>query len=126
MEKTNKTKPQTGQKINTQSDKKAKTISSWEYYGKTEKPHFQNYKDWVKKCLELENENNPRFYLCERCEGIYVNYLPLNDCKGKKGGRTCGNDDQEQFKEITGEMRKFLLDGGSIKKIIRGYSYTFS
>lgn len=105
----------------------APETKSWEDYGKTEKPHFSDYKDWLAKWEELahENINERRIYLCECCEGIYVNHLPMGACQGTKDGKVCGNDDMEQFKEITGEMRQFLLGGGSIKKIL-SYSYTFS
>jgi hypothetical protein len=107
--------------------KSEKKEPSWEDYGRTEKPHFSNCKDWLKKIKEIKhgNINECRMYLCERCEGVYVNYLPMNACEGIKDGKACGNDDQEIFKEITGEMRQFLLDGGDVKKIL-SYSYTFS
>lgn len=83
----------------------------------TRQPHFGNYKDWLKSCDEIGNENTVQFFVCEECMGIFVHEQPFR-CE------RCGNWDEHKFKEITGEMRAEMEEGRTLDDIIKSYRYT--
>jgi len=86
----------------------------WGDYSVQSSPHFKTPKEWLVKVKEIGNENKNRFYICVKCEGVFVNQFPRK-C-------TCGNYIHEAFKEISGQVRQALAEGRPYRQINK-FSY---
>jgi hypothetical protein len=93
------------------AENKSENNDGWFAYKKQDEPHFKTVADWLEAVKEIGNENRNCFYACENCHGIFVNNYP-DTC-------TCGNNLEESFKEIDGQMRKQLIDGRPLKELLK-------